>query len=142
MVAARGLDRRLSSVGDVLVAVNTRPNLAGEVLERAEHWRVRPLVERGVRDAYAAARLEIPVLWANAMRGPIHRRDRLVEAAYLGDVPRPFLRELAYLRLMKSWRHRWRYTTGYFKTDADYAAEYGRSGPRAQWKYVRSKLRL
>jgi hypothetical protein len=140
-VAVRGLDRRLSSVADVLVAVDARPNLAGAVLERAEHWRVRPLVERAAREAYAAAELEVPLTWATAMRRPTRRRDRFVEAAYLSDVPRPALRELAYLRVMKGWRARWRYTTGYFKTDADYVALYGRSGPRAQWKYVRSKLR-
>jgi hypothetical protein len=141
MVAARGIDRRLSSVADVLLATEARANLAGEVLDRAEHWRVRPLVEGGVRDAYTAAQLEVPLAWAKAMRRPIRRRDRLVESAYLSDTRRPLLREIAFLRLLKGWRNRWRYTTGYFKTDPHYVALYGRSGVRAQARYVLSKLR-
>jgi len=141
MVAARGIDRRISSVADVLLAAEARGDVAREVLERAEHWRVRPLVEGGVRDAYTAAQLEVPLAWAKAMRRPIRRRDRLVEVAYVSDVPRPVIRELAYLRLMKSWHSRWRYVSGYFRTDPEYVQQHARSGVLEQARYVRSKLR-
>jgi len=141
MVAARGLDRALSSVADVLVMADRRPYLAVEALARAERWRVRPLLERGVREAYARAHLDVHTSWAEAMRLPIRHRDRLVERAYLSARRSPLVRELAYARLLKGWRNRWRYLVGYFKTDPDYARQHRRSGVRAQSKYVLSKLR-
>jgi hypothetical protein len=141
MVSSRGLNRRLSSVADVLLAAERRPHLAGEVLARAERWRVRSLVERGVRDAYDAAQLDLRPEWAEAMLQPIRHRDRLVDRAYLSPVRRPMTEELAYLRLLPDWRDRWRYTRGYFATDPEYARQHGRSGVRAQARYVVSKLR-
>jgi hypothetical protein len=142
MTAARGLDRSLSSIADVLLTTDRRPHLSATVLARAEKWRVRPLVETAVRDAYAAAQLDLPPAWTEAVRRPIRRRDRLVEQAYLRDVRSPILMELAYLRLMKGWRRRWDYLRGYFTTDVEYASQHGRSGFRAQARYVLSKLGL
>jgi hypothetical protein len=138
---ARELDRRLSSIADVLLITHRKSHVAGDVLDRAERWRVRPLVERGVLDACAAAQVEVPTAWADAMRRPTRRRDRLVEMAYLGEVRRPLLMELAYVRLLKGWRNRWRYAIGYFMTDPDYAAQHGRSGAKAQARYALAKLR-
>jgi hypothetical protein len=140
-VASRGLNRRLSSVADVLLATHRRPHLAREVLDRAACWRVRPLVERAVLDAYETAQLQVHADWAVAMRSPIGHRDRLIERAYLGVVRRPVAEELAYLRLLAGWRDRWRYARGYLATDPDYVAQHGRSGVRAQIRYVASKLR-
>jgi len=94
-----------------------------------------------VRDAYAAAQLGVHAEWADAMRRPIHRRDRLVDRAYLSPFRRPVVEELAYLRLLASWRERWRYASGYLATDADYASQHRRSGVGAQARYVVSKLR-
>jgi hypothetical protein len=140
-VVSRGLGRRLSSVADVLLLTYRRPHIAGDVLERAERWRVRSLVERGVVDAAVAAQLDLPTAWSDAMRRPTHHRDILVDRAYLGDLRRPLAAEFAYLRLLHGWRDRWRYIRGYFATDPDYAAQHGRSGVRAQAKYLLSKLR-
>jgi hypothetical protein len=141
MVAARGANRRLSSVADVVVAATRRPHLAGEVLARAERWRVRPLVERAVVDAYGAAQLEVHGEWVDAMRRPIRRRDRLVERAYLGSERHPITEEVAYLRLMPSWARRWRYVRGYFDVDEEYAAQHGRAGFASQARYALGKLR-
>jgi hypothetical protein len=102
---------------------------------------VRPLVERAVRDAYESAQLEVHPDWTDAMRRPTHRRDRLVDRAYLGAARRPVVEELAYLRVLPGWRKRWRYVLGYFATDPEYASQHGRSGVRAQARYVVSKLR-
>jgi Uncharacterised nucleotidyltransferase len=138
---ARGSNRRLSSIADVLLSTERRPSSAHEVIARSEAWQVRPLVEQSVRDAYAAAHLELHCDWAAAMRSPIHRRDRLVDRAYLSRFRRPVVEELAYLRLLPGWQHRWRYLRGYLATDPDYARQHGRSGVRAQVRYVLSKLR-
>jgi hypothetical protein len=140
-VASRGPNRRLSSAADVLLAANRRPHIAGAVLARAERWRVRSLVERAVSDAYTQAQLDLPAAWTDAMRRPIHHRDRLVDRAYLAPFRRPLAEELAYLRLLAGWRNRWRYARGYFATDPDYASQHGRSGARAQARYLVSKFR-
>ncbi|HEX5586136.1 MAG TPA: hypothetical protein VFZ17_02415, partial [Acidimicrobiia bacterium] len=118
-----------------------RPHQADDVLARAERWRVRSVVERGVLDAYAGAQLDVPTAWIDAMRRPTRRRDRLVDRAYLSARRRPVVEELAYLRLLSGWRGRWQYVRGYFATDPEYASQHGRSGMRAQAKYVVSKLR-
>jgi hypothetical protein len=140
-VASRGPSRRLSSVADVLLAAERRPHIATDVLDQAERWRVRSLVERGVRDAYAEAQLDLHPDWSAAMRRPIRRRDRLVDRAYLSVIRRPLMEELAYLRLLRGWRHRFRYLCGYFTVGRDYAAQHGRKGFRAQARYVIAKLR-
>jgi hypothetical protein len=141
MVSSRGQARRLSSVADVLVMADRRPQLADEVLEQSERCRVRSLVERAVVDAYASAQLAVHEAWAEAMRRPIRSRYRLVDRAYLSPSRRPVTEELAYLRVLPSWTDRWRYATGYLSTDADYEAQHGRSGALAQLRYVLSKLR-
>jgi hypothetical protein len=133
--------RLLATVTDVLLAAELRPHLAGDVLARAERWRVRSLVERGVRDAYAAARLDLHRDWAAAMERPIRRRDRLVDRAYGAPTRRAMTEELAYLRLLSGWRNRWRYARGYLAADSEAAVRQGRSGVSAQLRYVVSKLR-
>jgi hypothetical protein len=75
------------------------------------------------------------------MRRPTRRRDRLVEHAYLGDDRHPVIAELAYLRLLEGWWDRWRYARGYFATPPEYASQHGRSGIRAQARYLVAKLR-
>jgi hypothetical protein len=139
--AARSAQRRLSSVADVLLLADRRPDLAGSVLARAEAWRVRPLIERGERGAYDAAQLPVHTAWEAAMRSPLQRRDRLVERAYLSPVRRPVLEELAFLRRLRGWRPRWRYTRGYLTVGPDYASQHGRAGGWAQVRYLLSKLR-
>src|SRR5262249_37581155 len=105
-VMSRGPSRRLSSVADVLVEAHQQEQRAPEVLDRAEGWRVRSIVERGVLDAFSTAQVEVPSAWAEAMRRPIRRRDRLVDRAYLAPLRRPASEELAYLRLLRGWRTR------------------------------------
>ena len=140
-VSARPADRRLSSVVDVLLLADRHAHLADEVVERAEHWRVRSLVEHAVRDAFATAQLVLPNAWTIATRRPLRRRDRLVDWAYLRPVRRPWVEELAYLRLLGGWRSRSRYAGGYFAPSADYAEQHGRGSVFAQARYVLSKLR-
>jgi hypothetical protein len=140
-VASRGASRRLSSFADVLVGTYGRPHLAHRVLARAEEWRVRPLVERGVHDAYSAAQLEVPSPWTDAMRRPIRHRDHLLDRAYLGEHRRPIAQEVAFLRLLSGRGNRLRYLRGYFTTSPEYVARYGRSGAVAQARYVLAKLR-
>ena len=140
-VASRAPYRHLSSVADVLSLADLRRHLAADALVRAERWRVRPIVERAVRDAYAMAQLDLPEEWVRAMELRIRHRDRLVDLAYLSPVRRPVTEELAYLRLLDGWGARWRYARGHFSIGADYASQHGRSGARAQAKYLISKLR-
>ena len=140
-VSSRGVGRRLSSLADVLLIADRRSHLAGDVLARAERWRVRSLVERAVIEAYEAAQLDVNPSWAIAMRLPVRRRDRLVDRAYLGAGRRPVAEELAYLRLMQGWGTRWRYVRGYLATDPEYAQQHGRRGLRAQGRYLADKLR-
>jgi hypothetical protein len=140
-VTSRGLNRRLSSVADVLRVATATADRARDVLARAERWRVRPLVERAVRDAFATAALPVERGWAAAMRAPTRHRDRLVEQAYLGAHRRPVTEELAYLRLLPGWSPRWRYVRGYFSVGPEYAAQHGRRGFTAQARYALSRLR-
>jgi hypothetical protein len=139
-VTSRGPNRRLSSVADVLLAAHRRAHTAPEVLARAERWRVRAIVERGVRDAYAVAQLDLDGTWAEAMRRPITRRDRLVDRAYLAPVRRPVIEELAYLRLLEGVRDRGRYVLGHLTPVHEEAAGPARSALERA-KYVVSKLR-
>jgi hypothetical protein len=140
-ISSRGEHRRLSTAADVLVQAERLGEQAELVLARAERWQVRSLVEAGVLATYMTAQLDVHADWAAAMRRPTRRRDRLVDRAYSGAGRRPVVEELAYLRVLGGWRHRWRYARGYFATDPDYAAQHGRSGVRAQAAYVLSKLR-
>jgi hypothetical protein len=140
-VTSRGLNRRLSSVADVLLAADLRHDVAEAVLARAERWRVRSIVERAVVDAYGAAHLDLHPDWRTAMRRPLRRRDHLVDRAYLGAERRPVVEELAYLRRLSGWSDRGRYLKGYLQTSGDYAEQHGRSGVLTQARYLLSKLR-
>jgi Uncharacterised nucleotidyltransferase len=136
-VASRGQCRRLSSVADVLVLSRAMPDAASETLGRAERWRVRALVEEGVRLAHAEAALDLPPSWSEAMSTPIVRRDQLVEKAYLSDRRRPALEEVAHLRAMSSWSDRALYLYGHLRMDSGPGS--GGLGPRL--RYLRSRLR-
>ena len=140
-VTSRGPTLRLSSLADVLLLTNRRPALAADTVARAERWRVRSLLERGLRLAYGEAELDVPTAWQEAMSGPVRRRDRLVDRAYLSAARRPVIEELAYLRLMDRWMDRFGYVGGYFATDRQYVDQHGRSGWFAQARYVMAKLR-
>lgn len=118
-VASGRRAQRLSTLADVLIVAESRPDLAGLALERAERQRVRSLMECGIRDAYSTARLDVSTPWLSAMDQPIRRRDRLVDRAYLEDYRRPIFEELAHLRLIDGWRDRTRYVTGYFVDEED-----------------------
>jgi hypothetical protein len=133
--------RRLSSSADVLVLTDQLADEAGLVLARAEAWRVRPLVEAAIRSAYDEASWPVPPPWVAAMSAPMHRRNRLVERAYLSERRRPLTEELAYLGLMHGWRDRAAYVRGFFFTDPDYSAQNERSGLVAQTRYLWSRLR-
>jgi hypothetical protein len=139
-ITSRGEYRRLSSVADVLVLAERHAASAALVLERAEGWRLRALVERAIQDSFAAAMLPVPSEWLVAMRHPTRRRDRLVERAYLSTRRRLIAEEAAHLRVMKSWRDRCRYVFGYLTTDENYARKHGRSGLTAQLRYLWSRV--
>lgn len=141
LLSSRGEYRRLSTEADVLVLADCSVDDAAAVLERAEAWRVRPLVEAALRLAHDEAALALPEGWTAAMARPLHRRDRLVERAYLGARRRPVTEELAYLRLLPNMRDRLDYITGYLTTDPDYAAQHGRRGVRSQARYLWERLR-
>ena len=89
-------------------------NLAGDVLARAERWRVRSLVEHAVLDAYETAQLNVHAEWAARDARTHRRRDVLVDLAYLEPARRPVIRSSPTSRLLRTWRHRWRYIRGYF----------------------------
>lgn len=136
-VASRGQYRRLSSVADVLVLSRAMADAAPAVLERAEGWRVRPLVEEGVRLAHAEAMLDLPRSWSDAMAIPTRTRDRLVERAYLGDRRRPGLEEVAHLRAMAGWSDRLLYVYGHLRMDSGPGA----GGLVPRFRYLRSRFR-
>lgn len=136
-VTSRGGYRRLSSVADVLVLSRKQAQHAHEVLDRAEEWRVRPLVERAIGNAYREAMLPIPEGWSASMVRPIRHRSRLVERAYLGQSRRPAVEELAYLRVLPSWRDRLLYLYGHLRVDAGP----GSGGLVPRLRYIWSRLR-
>jgi hypothetical protein len=133
--------RKLSSSADVLLLTRRLASRPDEVLDRAEHWRVRSILELGMLSVHDDARLDLPGEWLEPISRPPRQRDRLVDRAYLGPLRRPAMEEVAYLRVMKTWTDRWRYLTGYLRTDEAYRQQQGRSGPLDQVRYVWSKLR-
>lgn len=140
-LTSRGAYRRLSSAADVLrLAQGTAP-IAAEVLDRAENWRIRTLVEEAIRHPFAAAMHPLPPEWELAMRRPTRHRDRLVDWAYLSTLRRPLLEEVAYLRLMAGWGDRATYLRGYFSAGSEYEAQNRRDGLREQSRYLLSRLR-
>lgn len=131
----------LSSTADVLVLTQRHRALAGDVVERCDRWRIAAVFERGIRDAWATARLPLPDEWTVALGRSRRSRSRLVDHAYLGDARRPGAEEIAHLVSIPGWAARRRYLAGYLRTDPDYAAQTGRSGLRAQASYLWSRLR-
>jgi hypothetical protein len=141
-VTSSGRTSRLSSVADVLLLAERSSDRAASTIARAERWRVRSLIELGIRDAYQQAQLAVPDEWRHAMAGRAHRRDRLVDRAYLAPARRPVVEELAYLRLLRGWRDRFRYVGGHLAADGDDGPPHGRAGARGRAKYLASKLRV
>lgn len=135
--SSRGPYRRLSSVADVLVLSRDLAAGAREILDQAEDWRIRPLVEAAIEDAHVEAMLPLPEAWSAAMQAPILRRDRLVERAYLTRRRRAAVEELAHLRMMPSWRDRFLYLYGHLQMDSGP----GSGGLRKRLRYLRSRLR-
>lgn len=139
-VASRGSYRRLSGVADVLVLAERLADESEAVLGRASDWRIAPLVQKAIADAYASAALPLPEVWARGTSAH-QRRDRLLEHAYLAEHRRAFSEELAHLRLLPGWRDRGAYLGGYFALDADYADRKRRHDLPAQVRYLWSRLR-
>lgn len=132
-VASGRAQQRLSTLADILIVTERHPDLAPEVLERAERRGVRSLVERGICDAYDVARLPISDDWRRAMARPTKRRDRLVDRAYLDVRRRPVLEELAHLRHLGGVRDPLRYVAGFFVDES--------RGLPDRLRYVWSKVR-
>ncbi len=141
LVASRGEYRRLSSAADVLLLTNSLANDAGSVLDRADEWRIRTIVEAGIRFAYESAKLEIPGVWVRAMDRTIRRRARLIEYAYLGPRRRPVLEELAHLWYLGSWKDRLLYTYGHFRMDSGPGSASVRSRIRYLWSRLHQRTR-
>lgn len=139
-VTSRGTTRRLSSVADVALLSQQQARDASGVLDRSERWRVRGFVDTAIRAAYGAAQLPVPEAWANAMEGP-SSQNLLVDRAYLSGRHRPVLQELAYLRLMRSWKDRMLYLDGHIRVGSAYAAEHDRHGLPGILGHLWSKLR-
>jgi hypothetical protein len=137
---SRGAYQRLSSATDVLRLVELTADEAGPIVDRAERWGVRSIVEQAVRTAHATADVPIPAPWQQAMEAPRRRRSRLVDAAYLSPARRPVLEELAYLRLLPGWGARWRYLSGYFVIEDRAAGDRQRVGLRERARYLWSRL--
>lgn len=132
-VASGPRAQRLSGLADILVMAEANAHLAEGALERAEQQRVRSLVERGLRDAYATADLDVHDAWASAMARPITRRDSLVDRAYLRPGRQPAWEEIAHLRQLPNWTDRVRYVCGFFVHE--------QHGPAARARYAWSKVR-
>jgi hypothetical protein len=113
LVRSRGGYRRLSTMTDILVMTDQGRLDPDDVLARAGTWRVAALVAKAIDDTYQTARLDTPRDWRRACTHGSGRRDRLVEVAYLGARRRPVVEELAYLRLLRPRRDRWRYLDAY-----------------------------
>jgi hypothetical protein len=137
---SRGTYQRLSSAIDVLRLVPLTADEAGPILDRAERWAVRSIVEHAVRTAHTSAQVAIPPTWEEAMAVPPRTRPRLVDAAYLSARRRPVLEELAYLRLLPGWRARRRYLSGYFLIEAQGAGGGQRDPLRGRVRYLWSRL--
>ena len=133
--------RRLSSVADVLLLATDRKMLAEEVIDMAEVWKIRPLVDRSIQNAFSIAGLALPAEWELAMARPVRSRDRLIEAAYPQGDRRPVREELAHVRLMSTWGDRWLYTKSFLLAGDDYGRQNDRSGPIAQGRYLIGRLR-
>lgn len=133
-VTSRGPYRRLSSVADVLLlshhTLQGSHGGPGAVLDRAERWGVRPLVELAVEDAHDLAKLGIPDQWAEAMNAPVKKRVWLLAHAYRSDRRRPVVEELAYLQVMPTWRDRVAYLYGHLYIERG-------PGSGGLWKRVR-----
>lgn len=134
---SRGAYRRLSSVADVLALSHRLNRCAHEVLDRADRWSVRPLVEAAILGAHAEAMLPMPEEWERAAAEPTRRRNRLVDRAYLGQQRRPATEELAYLRHISRWRDRMLYLYGHLRMDSGP----GSGGLAPRLGYLRSRLR-
>lgn len=139
---SRGVFRRLSSTADVLVLAESPAVDPAVVVERAVRWRIVALLREVLLDAHATAGVALPHRWAEVL-AEVERtgagRDRLWEAAHLSPTRRAALEELAMLRDL-SWGRRWRYVSGYLRTDEAYAARHGRRGVGDQARYLRGKL--
>ena len=140
VIASRGDYRRLSSTADVLVLAEACRTDVPAVQALAERWHVWPIVVSAVADAYAQARLELPLDWDV---GTSHRRgvlDRLLAHAYLSSGRRPLLEELVHLTTISRAGERLRYLRGYFATDPDYAVKTGRRGLISQSRYLLRRI--
>jgi len=139
--ATAGPNVRLSSLADVLVLTDRHADKALEVLDRADRWRVRSIVQRGIGKAYEAAALEAPHHWRLAERRPGQSRDRLIEFCFAGPHRRPAAEEVAYLRLMDRWSDRVRYLVGHIAPGRDFSNVHGGTGLGGRTRYLRNKLR-
>ena len=140
-VASHAEYHRLSSIADVLLLAEAMAHDAESILDRADRWRVRPLLTQAIAEAYDTAQQQLPMPWLAALAERPARRDRFVERAYLGPHRHPVWEELAYLRLMNGWSDRIRYLSGYLATGEDYARRRHRSGIVAQIRYLWSRIR-
>jgi hypothetical protein len=133
-ISSRGTYQRLSSVADVLVLGRKNAAQAVAVLDRAETWKMRLLVEEALKRAHAQAMLPLPDAWSDAMRPKTTQRDRLLDYAYLGPRRRPVIEELAYLRRLSA-ADRLSYFWGHVRPDST-GAEL-----RPRLRYLWSRLR-
>lgn len=139
---SRGHYHHGSSAADVLVLTDRHRAGASDVAERAAGWGVDRLVMTGVEAAWAAARLPVPIEWQRSFAALHGRRRRhLIDLAYLGRTRRPFIEEVAHLAAIPGWTARRNYLAGYLATDHDYSDQTGRTGLRAQLRYLWSRLR-
>lgn len=136
-VASRGRFRKLSSLADVLLLSRADETEPEAVLMRCEAWRLRPLVEAGIRLAHADAQVGLPDAWSEAMAMPLVRRDRLIERAYLGERRHLGWEEMAHLRALRSWGDRVRYAHGHLRAES----APGAGGTAARLRYLRGRLR-
>jgi hypothetical protein len=141
LISSRGRYRRLSSAADVLVLAHQLGANADEVVERATSWRLRRLLEAGVRLTHRDAELGLPDSWERAFREHAPLRMSLVEFAYLSDRRRPIAEEFAFLANLDTIADRWKYLSGHLLTGPDYWTRTGRHGMAEQVQYLWSRVR-
>jgi hypothetical protein len=108
---SRGETRRLSSIADVLVMSQQRPDLARFVADEAVAWSTGNLVMTSIATAHEAAGLQLPDVW-NEARADLPTPS-WEERVHLDERRRPWAVELAYLRRLPTWGDRSRYIGGH-----------------------------
>lgn len=113
-----GAPSRLTSLSDILAITKRRPRLCNATLDRAESYRVRSVVEHGILNAHATARVELHDVWQAALARAGSKKGAMVRRIYVDAKPRPIQSEIFYIGQLDSWYERFAYVSGMFQIDS------------------------